>query len=63
MEFAAGHPVPVIVSGGVASIEDVRAARQAFDRGANLGGVIVGRALYENQIDLAEAARIAAGEQ
>jgi phosphoribosylformimino-5-aminoimidazole carboxamide ribonucleotide (ProFAR) isomerase len=25
--------------------------------------VIVGRALYENQIDLAEAARIAAGEQ
>jgi phosphoribosylformimino-5-aminoimidazole carboxamide ribotide isomerase len=63
VEFAAGHPVPVIVSGGVASIEDVRAARRAFDRGANLGGVIVGRALYENQIDLAEAARIAAGEQ
>ena len=62
VEFAAGHAVPVIVSGGVASIEDVRAAREAFEQGANLGGVIVGRALYENAIDLGEAARIAAGD-
>ena len=54
--------MPVIVSGGVASIEDVRAARKAFEQGANLGGVIVGRALYENAIDLGEAARIAAGD-
>lgn len=40
----------VVASGGVATIEDVRAARKA-----NLGGVIIGRALYENQIDLREA--------
>lgn len=59
--FAAAHGVPVIVSGGVATIEDVRAARAAFDGGANLGGVIIGRALYENEIDLAEAVRVGKG--
>ena len=60
--FAAGHQVPVIVSGGVATVEDVRLARAAFDAGANLCGVIIGRALYEGHIDLAEAVRIAEGQ-
>ena len=59
VEFAAGHGVPVIVSGGVATIADIEAARAAFDEGANLCGVIIGRALYEGHIDLAEAARFA----
>ena len=59
--FAAGHNVPVIVSGGVATVEDVRLARVAFDAGANLCGVIIGRALYEGHIDLAEAVRLAKG--
>ena len=59
--FAAEHGVPVIVSGGVATIEDVRAARTAFDDGANLAGVIIGRALYEGEIDLAEAVRVGRG--
>jgi phosphoribosylformimino-5-aminoimidazole carboxamide ribotide isomerase len=40
----------VIVAGGVASLADVRRARAA-----GLGGVIIGRALYEGQIDLEEA--------
>lgn len=61
VEFAAGHGVPVIVSGGVATIEDVRQARAAFDAGANLSGVIIGRALYEGAIDLAEAVRLGRG--
>ena len=42
--------VPVIASGGVTSLEDVRRLA-ALD----LGGIIIGRALYEKQIDLAEA--------
>lgn len=63
VEFASGHGVPVIVSGGVATVEDVRRARTAFDAGANLGGVIIGRALYEGEIDLAEAVRIGRGEE
>jgi phosphoribosylformimino-5-aminoimidazole carboxamide ribotide isomerase len=48
--------VPVIASGGVASLDDVRACRAA-----GVAGVIVGKALYERRIDLAEAIR-AAGE-
>jgi phosphoribosylformimino-5-aminoimidazole carboxamide ribotide isomerase len=40
----------VIVAGGARSLADVRAARQA-----NLAGVVIGRALYEGQINLEEA--------
>ncbi len=54
--FARALAVPVIVSGGVGSLEDVRRAREAFDAGANLGGVIIGRALYEGALRLADAA-------
>ncbi|HZR81192.1 MAG TPA: 1-(5-phosphoribosyl)-5-[(5-phosphoribosylamino)methylideneamino]imidazole-4-carboxamide isomerase [Candidatus Binatia bacterium] len=62
VDFAARHPTPVIVSGGVGSVDDVRRARAAFDRGANLAGVIVGRALYEGRVRLADAVAAAAGE-
>jgi phosphoribosylformimino-5-aminoimidazole carboxamide ribotide isomerase len=46
--------IEVVASGGVASLEDVRACRRA-----GLAGVIVGKALYEGRIDLAEAIRAA----
>jgi phosphoribosylformimino-5-aminoimidazole carboxamide ribotide isomerase len=46
--------VPVIASGGVASLEHIRRLR---DLGAE--AVIVGRALYERTIDLQEAVAIA----
>lgn len=59
--FAARTTVPVIVSGGVATLDDVRRARTAFDGGANLCGVIIGRALYEGAIRLPEAVAAAAG--
>ena len=61
VKFAGAHRMPVIVSGGVATTDDVRAARAAFEAGANLAGVIIGRALYESAIDLPEAVRIGAG--
>ncbi len=61
LAFAATHSVPVIVSGGVAGPDDVRRARAAFDAGANLSGVIAGRALYEGDLKLAEAVRLARG--
>jgi phosphoribosylformimino-5-aminoimidazole carboxamide ribotide isomerase len=44
--------VAVVASGGVASLADVRACKAA-----HLFGVIIGRALYEKRIDLAEAIR------
>lgn len=44
-------PTPVIASGGVASLDDVRALA-AID---GLGGIIIGRAIYEGQLTIAEA--------
>jgi phosphoribosylformimino-5-aminoimidazole carboxamide ribotide isomerase len=49
-ELADLSGLDVIASGGVHTLEDVLAARDA-----NLCGVIIGRALYENTIDLKEA--------
>jgi len=48
--------VPVIASGGVTRIEDVRRLAEL-----PLGGIIIGRAIYEQQIDLADAIRAASG--
>ncbi|NJC34663.1 phosphoribosylformimino-5-aminoimidazole carboxamide ribotide isomerase [Sphingomonas jejuensis] len=42
--------IPVIASGGAAGIEDIRAVAEA-----GLAGVIVGRAIYDGRIDMAEA--------
>jgi phosphoribosylformimino-5-aminoimidazole carboxamide ribotide isomerase len=49
-ELADASGLDVIASGGVHTLEDVIAAREA-----NLAGVIIGRALYEGTIDLREA--------
>jgi phosphoribosylformimino-5-aminoimidazole carboxamide ribotide isomerase len=46
----AGLGVDVIVSGGVGSLDDLRAAR-----GAGLAGVCVGRALYDGRFTVGEA--------
>ena len=42
--------LPVMLSGGVAGLDDIRGAKAA-----GLAGVILGRALYEGRIDLREA--------
>jgi phosphoribosylformimino-5-aminoimidazole carboxamide ribotide isomerase len=44
--------IPVIASGGVSSLDDLRALKAT---GAPLDGAISGRALYDGAIDLAEA--------
>jgi phosphoribosylformimino-5-aminoimidazole carboxamide ribotide isomerase len=49
-ELADLSGLDVIASGGVHTLEDVLAARSA-----NLCGVIIGRALYEDTLDLKEA--------
>ncbi len=46
--------IPVIASGGVGSLDDVRAARAS-----GVAGVIVGRALYTGAVDLRAALEIA----
>lgn len=51
--LAALVSIPVIVSGGVASLEDIRRTVLLAARG--VAGVIVGRALYTGAVDLAAA--------
>ncbi len=47
--------IPVIASGGVSSIEDIKALKEI----KNLWGVITGKAIYTGAVDLKEAIRIA----
>ncbi len=57
-EMQAAVDVPIVASGGVTTIDDV--ARLAA---AGLAGCIIGRALYEGTLSLAEAIRAAAGKR
>ena len=52
-EIANAVRIPVIASGGVASLDDVRALRTRFEAG--VVGVVVGRALYEGNFSLSDA--------
>jgi len=57
--LAAQVTLPVIASGGVASLGDVRTLVAL--RRPNLTGVIVGRAIYTGAVDLAAALRLGRG--
>jgi len=48
--------IPVIASGGLASLDDLRALLQP--RAQKLEGAIVGRALYDGRLDAAEALQL-----
>ena len=56
-ELARNVELPIIASGGVTSLDDVRALCQGAAEG--ITGAIVGRALYEGTVDLAEAQALA----
>lgn len=51
-ELAKAVSIPVIASGGVGSVKDIETLR---DSGANIAGVVIGRALYDGRIDPAAA--------
>ncbi|MDY6828809.1 MAG: 1-(5-phosphoribosyl)-5-[(5-phosphoribosylamino)methylideneamino]imidazole-4-carboxamide isomerase [Pseudomonadota bacterium] len=57
--LARSTAVPVIASGGVAGLEDIRQLLQTVDAG--VCGVIAGRALYEGRLNLPEAQALADG--
>ena len=46
---------PVIISGGVSSIDDIRKARELTNK--NIEGIIVGKAIYDGDIKLEELAK------
>ena len=60
MALAQRLTTPVIASGGVGSLADLQALRDA-DSERRLDGVIVGRALYDGRLDPAAALALLAG--
>ena len=57
VELARAIHIPVIASGGVSSLDDVRALCAVAEEG--IVGAIVGRALYEGEVDLEAGQRLA----
>ena len=53
IDIAKASHLPVIASGGLANLDDVRAAKAASSKGVL--GAIAGRALYDGSLDLKEA--------
>lgn len=58
-QLAEAIRIPVIASGGITTVDDVRALAAVADAG--IMGAITGRAIYEGTLDFAEGQRIAAG--
>jgi phosphoribosylformimino-5-aminoimidazole carboxamide ribotide isomerase len=57
VSMARASGIPVIASGGITNIDDIRALAAVAREG--IIGAITGRAIYENTLDLAEAQRLA----
>jgi phosphoribosylformimino-5-aminoimidazole carboxamide ribotide isomerase len=60
VDLARAVDIPVIASGGVAGISDIRML--AIHAESGIEGVITGRALYDGRLDLATALAVAASE-
>ena len=55
LKVAAASNCPVIISGGVSSIDDIKKAKELNNN--NIEGIIVGKAIYDGDIKLDELAR------
>ena len=54
--MAQASSIPVIASGGITNIDDIRALAAVADKG--ICGAITGRAIYEGTLDVAEAQQL-----
>ncbi|WP_431711589.1 bifunctional 1-(5-phosphoribosyl)-5-((5-phosphoribosylamino)methylideneamino)imidazole-4-carboxamide isomerase/phosphoribosylanthranilate isomerase PriA [Glutamicibacter uratoxydans] len=59
-EMCAKTDKPIVASGGISSLDDLRALRELVPLGVE--GAIMGKALYAGRFTLAEALAVAAGE-
>ena len=57
LKLAQAITIPVIASGGITNLDDIRALCAVADEG--IMGAITGRAIYEGTLDFAEAQRLA----
>jgi len=53
LAMARASSIPVIASGGITNMEDIKAVRRVSEEG--IIGAITGRAIYEGSLDVAEA--------
>jgi phosphoribosylformimino-5-aminoimidazole carboxamide ribotide isomerase len=58
-EMAESTGIPVIASGGISHLEDIKNLMEI----ENLWGAITGKAIYSGTLDLREAIRVAAGQE
>jgi len=56
LTMARASRIPVIASGGITNLEDIRALKAVASQG--ICGAITGRAIYEGTLDVAEAQRL-----
>ena len=56
LTMARASSIPVIASGGITNLEDIRALKAVASEG--ICGAITGRAIYEGTLDVAEAQRL-----
>ncbi|MBT8116786.1 MAG: 1-(5-phosphoribosyl)-5-[(5-phosphoribosylamino)methylideneamino]imidazole-4-carboxamide isomerase [Gammaproteobacteria bacterium] len=57
VELAQAIHIPVVASGGITNIDDIRALCEVADEG--IMGAITGRAIYEGTLELTEAQKLA----
>ena len=57
VKLAQAVNIPIIASGGITNLDDVRALCAATDEG--IAGAITGRAIYEGSLDFAEGQKLA----
>ncbi|MDH5300581.1 MAG: 1-(5-phosphoribosyl)-5-[(5-phosphoribosylamino)methylideneamino]imidazole-4-carboxamide isomerase [Gammaproteobacteria bacterium] len=60
VKLAQSIRIPVIASGGITNLDDIRALKAV--EGEGIMGAITGRAIYEGTLDFAEAQKLALGE-
>lgn len=58
VEMAEASSLPIIASGGITNLDDIRALLARAGAGAGICGAITGRAIYEGTLDLAAAQRL-----
>lgn len=59
LQLAEAVQIPVIASGGVGGLDDIRALMTGEDGCDNIAGVIIGRALYDGRVDARAALDLA----
>ena len=55
MKIADKSICPVVISGGVSSIQDIKKAKELSNK--NIEGIIIGKAIYDGDINLSELAK------